>query len=119
MISFDKHLQVTTDKQPVCHLIMVDKDHMPADDLCGKHIVKKIKLDNEIDLNKLDQFVKLEEKYEGTEEENEEEEEEKVEEKENEEDGELSDYGDYEQGKYFDDEDDDYNVIEEYEEAIF
>ena len=107
----DKNLQVTTGKEPLCHLIRMDKDDMPADDLCGEHIVKKIKLGNEIDFNKLDQIVKIEEEYE---EENEEEEvEEKEDEDEDEDDGELGDDGDYGQGEYFDDDEDDYNMVEE------
>ncbi|XP_042023212.1 uncharacterized protein LOC121770549 isoform X2 [Salvia splendens] len=53
----------------------------------GQHTVKRVKWDNEIDLNKLVQFEKLEEKNKGTGEENEEEE--------NEEDEEDSDDNDY------------------------
>ncbi|KAG6396723.1 hypothetical protein SASPL_142879 [Salvia splendens] len=63
----DKKLQATTVKQPL-HLIMMDKDHMPAELVrvrCGQHTVKRVKWDNEIDLNKLVQFEKLEEKNKG------------------------------------------------------
>ncbi|KAG6396722.1 hypothetical protein SASPL_142878 [Salvia splendens] len=59
----DKKSQATTVKQPLHHLIMMDKDHMPAELVRGgQHTVKRVKWDNEIDLSKLDRFEKLEEK---------------------------------------------------------
>ncbi|KAG6399017.1 hypothetical protein SASPL_140490 [Salvia splendens] len=59
----DKKLQATTVKQPLHHLIMMDRDHMPGELVRGgPHTVKRVKWDNEIDLSKLDQFEKLEEK---------------------------------------------------------
>ncbi|XP_047973099.1 glutamic acid-rich protein-like isoform X2 [Salvia hispanica] len=112
----DKKLQATTVKQPLHHLIMMDKDHMPAELVRdGQKIVKRVKWDNEIDLSKLDQFEKLEEKNKDTEEN----EEEEVEEEGNEEDGEISDDGDYEQNQDFDDDEDDYNMAEENDEDIY
>ncbi|XP_047953256.1 glutamic acid-rich protein-like [Salvia hispanica] len=106
----DKKLQATTVKQPLHHLIMMDKDHMPAElARGGQQTVKRIKWDNEIDLNKLDQFEKLEEKQKGTEEENEEE----VEEEEEVEDEEFSDDNDYTKGEYVDDDEDDFNMEDE------
>ncbi|XP_042006383.1 mitotic apparatus protein p62-like [Salvia splendens] len=102
----DKKLQATTVKQPLHHLIMMDKDHMPAELVRGgQQTFKRVKWDNEIDLNKLDQFEKLEEKRKGTEEENEEEE--------NEEDEEFSDDNDYTKGEYVDDDEDDFNMEDE------
>ncbi|XP_047965011.1 glutamic acid-rich protein-like [Salvia hispanica] len=107
----DKKLQATRVKQPLHHLIMMDKDHMPAELVRGgHHTVKRVKWDNEIDLNKLDQFEKLEEKNKGTEEENEEEE---IEEEENEDNEEFSDDEEYTKGEYVDDDEDDLNMDEE------
>ncbi|XP_042011307.1 DNA-directed RNA polymerase III subunit RPC7-like isoform X2 [Salvia splendens] len=110
----DKKLQATTVKQPLHHLIMMDKDHMPAELVRGgRPTVKRIKWGNEIDLNKLDQFEKLEEKHKGTEEENQEEEVEEEENEENEENEEYSDDNDYTKGEYVDDDEDDFNMDDE------
>ncbi|XP_042023209.1 DNA-directed RNA polymerase III subunit RPC7-like [Salvia splendens] len=112
----DKKSQATTVKQPLHHLIMMDKDHMPAELVRGgQHTVKRVKWDNEIDLSKLDRFEKLEEKNKDAEEN----EEEEVEEEGNEEDGEISDDGDYEQNQDFDDDEDDYNMAKENDEDIY
>ncbi|KAL1568565.1 DNA-directed RNA polymerase III subunit RPC7-like [Salvia divinorum] len=114
----DKKLQATTVKQPLHHLIMMDKDHMPAELVKdGQQTVKRVKWDDEIDLNKLDQFEKLEEKYKGTEEENEEED---AEDEENEDDAEISgDDNDYEQAENVDDDEDDFNTPEEIDEDTY
>ncbi|XP_042019756.1 DNA-directed RNA polymerase III subunit RPC7-like [Salvia splendens] len=112
----DKKLQATTVKQPLHHLIMMDRDHMPGELVRGgPHTVKRVKWDNEIDLSKLDQFEKLEEKNKDAEEN----EEEEVEEEGNEEDGEISDDGDYGQNQDFDDDEDDYNMAKENDEDIY
>ncbi|XP_057772917.1 uncharacterized protein LOC130992338 isoform X2 [Salvia miltiorrhiza] len=113
----DKKSQATIVKQPLWHLIMMDKDHMPAELARGeKRIVRRVQWDNDIDLNKLDHFEKLEANSKGKEGEDEEEE---PEEEENVEEGELSDNGDYEQGEYCDDDEDDFNMVEEDDEPIY
>ncbi|XP_057767579.1 uncharacterized protein LOC130987892 isoform X2 [Salvia miltiorrhiza] len=112
----DKKSQETTVEQPLWHLIMMDKDHMPAELARGeKRIVRRVQWDKDIDLNKLDHFEKLEENSKGKEGEDEEEE---PEEEENIEDGELSD-DDYVKGEYCDDDEDDFNMAEEDDEPIY
>ncbi|KAH6782313.1 hypothetical protein C2S51_007606 [Perilla frutescens var. frutescens] len=118
----DKKLRATQAKQPLWHLIKMDTDHMPAELARGdKRVAKKVRWDNDVDLNKLDVFEKLEQKHEGKEggekKENEEEEEEELENEED--DGEYSDEGDYEQAEYCDDDEDDFNMAEEVDEPDY
>ncbi|KAI5679487.1 hypothetical protein M9H77_00714 [Catharanthus roseus] len=120
----DRKSEKTRTKAPLSHFIRMEPDYVPAELAKGekkeKRTMKRMKWTPDADMQKLDIFEKLEQKYQGQgadEKENEEEEEdENVEEDEQE----YSDDGDYNQNRDFDDDEDDFNMADDNDdEPIF
>ncbi|KAM7490565.1 hypothetical protein LguiA_033486 [Lonicera macranthoides] len=121
--SSDKDSERTKPKPPLSHFIKMTDEYVPAElgERKEKHSRKKVRWNPESDQKKIDLFEKLEKKgqddkgeKEKKEGEDEEEDDEAAEEEE-----EFSDDGDYNQNIDFDDDEDDFNIDEGDDEAIF
>ncbi|CAH9125183.1 unnamed protein product [Cuscuta epithymum] len=104
-------------KPPLLDFILITPDYFPAElvkaERKTKRPAKRVRWTQEVDLQKLDVFEKLEQKGIDQDEKKSDDENDEEEEENSEEDEASSDNGDYEQNVHFDDDDDDFNMDED------
>ncbi|XP_019196492.1 PREDICTED: secreted acidic protein 1A-like [Ipomoea nil] len=115
----DRNSDTAKAKRPLSHFITVDPAYFPGElargGTTGRRAAKRVRWNEDKDLQKLDLFEKLEQKSKGQDEkktnegEDDEEEEENIEEEEQEDDED----GDYMRPFDFDDDEDDFNIVDD------